>query len=45
MYTVFARAIHNGNSQHPTFATAVELHHLVDAIKHASDSGREVTLA
>jgi len=45
MYTVFARAIHNGNSQHPTFATAVELHHLVDAIKQASDSGREVTLA
>jgi hypothetical protein len=42
---VFARAIHNGNSQHPTFATAVELHHLVDAIKQASDSGREVTLA
>jgi len=45
MYTVFARAIHNGNSQHPTFLTAVELHHLVDAIKQASDSGREVTLA
>jgi len=26
----------------PNFATAVELHHLVDAIKRASDTGREV---
>ena len=44
MYTLFARAIHNGNSQHPTFATAVDLHRLVDAIKQASDNGREVTV-
>jgi predicted dehydrogenase len=44
MYALFARAIHNGNSQHPTFATAVDLHRLVDAIKQASDTGREVTV-
>jgi predicted dehydrogenase len=43
MYTVFARAIRDGNSQHPTFATAVDLHRLVDGIKQASDTGREVT--
>jgi hypothetical protein len=28
----------------PTFATAVDLHHLVRAIKQASDSGREVRI-
>ncbi len=42
MYTQFARAIRGGGGDHPTFATAVELHRLVDAIKHASDSGHEV---
>jgi predicted dehydrogenase len=41
MYVQFARAIRGGESRQPTFATAVELHHLVDAIKQASDSGRE----
>ncbi len=30
-------------SRQPNFATAVELHHLVDAIKQASDTGREAT--
>jgi predicted dehydrogenase len=43
MYTLFARAIGGADSGQPTFATAVELHRLVDAIKQASDSGREVT--
>jgi predicted dehydrogenase len=43
MYTLFARAIRDGNSLQPTFETAVDLHRLVDAIKQASDSGREVT--
>jgi hypothetical protein len=48
MYTLFAQAIRNrairhGESHQPTFETAVELHHLVDAIKQASDNGREVT--
>jgi predicted dehydrogenase len=45
MYTLFARAIHGGASRRPTFATALELHRLVDAIKAASDSGRQVTVA
>jgi predicted dehydrogenase len=44
MYALFARAIRNGNSRQPTFETAVELHRLVDAVKQASDSGRDVTL-
>jgi predicted dehydrogenase len=43
MYTLFARAIRDGGSHQPTFETAVELHHLVDAIKQASDTGREVS--
>jgi predicted dehydrogenase len=42
MYTLFARAIRGGEKRQPTFATAVELHRLVDAIKQASDTGREV---
>jgi len=45
MYTLFARGIRDGKSRQPTFATAVELHRLVDAIKEASDNGREVTFA
>jgi predicted dehydrogenase len=49
MYTLFARAIRhpaarNGEKGQPNFATAVELHRLVDAIKQASDNGREVSL-
>jgi len=43
MYTLFARAIRDGEAHHPTFETAVELHRLVDAIKQSSDNGREVT--
>jgi predicted dehydrogenase len=43
MYTLFARAIHDGKSAQPTFETAVQLHRLVDAIKRASDDGRRVT--
>ena len=43
MYALFARAIRGGESGLPNFATAVELHHLVDAIKRASDTGREVS--
>jgi predicted dehydrogenase len=47
MYTLFAqairdRAIRDGESRQPTFETAVDLHRLVDAIKQASDSSREV---
>ena len=43
MYTLFARAIRDGKSHQPTFETAVDLHRLVDAIKQASDNGREAT--
>jgi predicted dehydrogenase len=42
MYTLFAQAIRSGESGQPTFETAVELHQLVDAIRQASDTGREV---
>jgi predicted dehydrogenase len=44
MYSLFARAIRGGEIHQPTFETAVDLHRLVDSIKQASDSGREVTL-
>ena len=48
MYTQFARsirgpAIRDGETCQPSFETAVDLHRLVDAIKQASDNGREVT--
>jgi predicted dehydrogenase len=43
MYMLFAQAIRDGQSRQPNFATAVDLHRLVDAIKEASDHGHEVT--
>jgi predicted dehydrogenase len=53
MYSLFAQAIHqgagqngaghNGGGTQPNFATAVDLHRLVDGIKQASDSGHDVT--
>ena len=43
MYMHFAQAIGGGENRQPTFETAVDLHRLVDAIKQASDTGREVT--
>ncbi len=45
MYTLLARAIRNGRGGQPDFETAVELHRLVDGIKQASDTGREVSFA
>ena len=45
MYCEFAHAIRTGQSRQPTFDTAVELHRFVDAIKQASDTGREVNVA
>jgi predicted dehydrogenase len=45
MYKLFAQAIRGGESLQPTFETAVDLHRLVDGIKQASDSGRDVTFA
>ena len=44
LYTQFARAIRDGESHQPTFATAVDLHRLVDAVKQASDTGRYMTI-
>jgi predicted dehydrogenase len=44
MYALFAEAIRRGKRPLPDFATAVELHRLVDAIKRASDQGREVSV-
>jgi predicted dehydrogenase len=41
MHTLFARAIRDGETHQPTFETAIDLHRLVDAIKSASDNGRE----
>jgi predicted dehydrogenase len=48
MYTLFAQAIRDkairgGENRQPSFETAVDLHRLVDAIKEASDGGREVS--
>lgn len=42
MYALFAQAIRGGDAQLPDFATAVDLHRLVDAIKEASDAGLAV---
>jgi predicted dehydrogenase len=41
MYSRFAQAIRSGAAQQPNFETAVDLHRLVDAIRQASDDGRE----
>jgi len=48
MYTLLAQAIRDkairgGENRQPSFETAVDLHRLVDAIKEASDGGREVS--
>ena len=50
MYSLFAQvirdgALRGGESRHPTFATAVDLHRLIDAVRQASENGREVTFA
>ncbi len=46
MYTLFAAAVLDGGDDRlPDFHTAVELHHLVDTIKRASDEGRAMTFA
>jgi len=42
MYNLFAEAIRTGQNRLPTFDTAVELHHFIDTIKEASDTGREL---
>jgi predicted dehydrogenase len=42
MYAEFGRAIRSGKDTQPTFDTAVSLHRLLDAIRQASETGREV---
>ena len=47
MYSEFARAIRGDRGQpsrQPTFDMAVNLHHFVDALRKASDTGREVEI-
>jgi hypothetical protein len=45
MYALFAAAIRNWQSRLPTFDTAVDLHHFIDTIKQASETGRELPVA
>ena len=45
MYALFATAIRTGQSRLPTFDTAVDLHHFLDTIKQASETGRELPVA
>jgi predicted dehydrogenase len=45
LYSVFAEAIRTGRAHQPTFDTAVDLHRFIDAIKQASDKGRDVAVA
>ena len=44
MYYQFGQAIRSGQDCQPDFAAAVNLHHLVDAIRQASDEGREIAV-
>ena len=45
MYALFAEAIRTGQSRLPTFDTGVDLHHFIDTLKQASDTGRELPVA
>lgn len=45
LYTLFARAIRNGESRQPTFETAVNLHRLIDTMRQSADEGRTLTVA
>jgi predicted dehydrogenase len=42
MYALFARTIRGGESVHPDFATALDLHRLIDAIRSSAATGRAV---
>lgn len=44
MYYRFGQAIRSGGPCQPDFATAVELHRLVDAIRQSSDTGQAVAV-
>jgi predicted dehydrogenase len=47
MYALFAESIRSGKPHErlPTFDTAVELHHFIDTIQQASDTGRTLQVA
>ena len=47
MYTLFAQAVRTGRAPNPlpTFDTAVDLHRLLDTIRHASDERRMQSIA
>ena len=47
MYALFAEAIRTGKQQSrlPAFDSAVDLHHFIDTIKQASDTGRTLPVA
>jgi len=42
MYHDVAQAIRTGQGGHPTFETAVQLHRIIDAIRQASETGKEI---
>ena len=42
LYYLFSQAIHLEEKLHPDFDTAVDLHRFIDAIRQASDEGREI---
>jgi hypothetical protein len=45
MYALFVEAIRSGQNRLPSLDTAVDLHHFIDTIKQASDTGRELPVA
>jgi predicted dehydrogenase len=45
MYALFAEAIRTGQSRLPTFDTAVDLHHFLETIQQASETGRALPVA
>ncbi len=45
MYRLFGQAIRSGQPCQPNFATAVELHRLVDTVREASNQGRELAVS
>ena len=45
MYALFAEAIRTGQSRLPTFDTAVDLHHFIETIQQASETGRALPVA
>lgn len=44
MYARFGEAIRSGQSCQPDFATAVELHRLIDTVQASSEQGRELSV-